>query len=83
MNKLFVFATLLFGMIASVFAQAPSSKGTPEERAKKLGEVWQKKLGLSEEEKAKFVVAKKGQIEKIKALRTAKPVDKAAIETAF
>lgn len=48
----------------------------PEEKAKKLGEMWQKKLTLSDDEKAKFVAAKTTHLSKIQELRKSKPVNK-------
>lgn len=51
-----------------------------EQRATGKGEFWKSKLGLSEEEKTKFVEAKKTQLTKIQQLRQTKPVDKVALK---
>lgn len=82
MKKLFIFASLVIGTVTGALAQSQHSKGTPEERALRAGTAWQKKLGLSDEEKSKFIEAKKVQIAKFKELRKTKPVDKTAVAAA-
>jgi hypothetical protein len=91
MKKVLIFASLVFGMIPVAFAQERQghanheghNHGTsPDEKATKAGEAWQKKLGLSDDEKAQFVAAKKTYMAKISELRKTKPVDKAAVATA-
>lgn len=90
MKKVLIFASLVFGMIPVAFSQEHHghenheghNHGTPDEKATKLGDAWQKKLGLSDDEKAKFVEAKKISSAKIKELRKTKPVDKTAVAAA-
>ena len=82
MKKLFVFASIVIGMVTGAFGQSQNSKGTPEEKAQRAGNVWQKKLGLSEDEKSKFVEAKKTYLIKVQDLRKTKPVDRAAVASA-
>jgi len=52
----------------SGYAQQKHEKLTPVERAKKQGDEWQKRLGLTDDEKAKFVEAKTTQLTKLQAL---------------
>ena len=91
MKKVLIFASLVFGMIPVAFAQdhhghenheGHNHGGTPDEKATKAGEAWQKKLGLSDDEKAKFVTAKKTYMAKVSELRKTKPVDKTAVAAA-
>lgn len=82
MKKLFIFASIVIGTITGAFAQAQHSKGTPEEKSQRAGTAWQKKLSLSDEEKSKFIEAKRAYIIKIQELRKTKPVDKTAVATA-
>lgn len=82
MKKILILASVVIGMVTGAFAQAPHSKGTPEEKAQRAGNAWQKKLSLSDEEKSKFIEAKKAHIAKIQELRKTKPVDKTAVAAA-
>lgn len=67
---------LMFAMVmmsVQVFAQKPArTRGTPAEMAQKQGDEWQKRLGLSDEEKAKFVEAKTAQMTKVQGVERSK-----------
>jgi hypothetical protein len=90
MKKVLIFASLVFGMIPVAFSQdhhghanhEGHNHGSPDEKATKLGDAWQKKLGLSDDEKAKFVEAKKAYMAKVSELKKTKPVDKTAVAAA-
>jgi periplasmic protein CpxP/Spy len=96
MKKLFVFAGMLLAVTTfaqsheghdheghnhgSKGNKEQKAKMTPEEKAQKMADRWQAKLGLSDDEKAKFFEAKKKQMAARQELRKTKPVDKTKIQ---
>jgi hypothetical protein len=64
-----IIAIIIAGcMTLQVNAQPVHKKGVPAEMAKKQGDEWQKKLSLTDNEKAKFVEAKTAQLTKLQGL---------------
>lgn len=96
MKKLFVFAGMLLAATTFAQSheghdheghdhgkkgnKEQKAKMTPEEKVQKMADKWQAKLGLNDEEKSKFIEAKKKQIAARQELRKTKPVDKTKIQ---
>lgn len=70
MKTLKLIIVLIVLGVASIhtFAQSIHANGTPAEIAKKQGEDWQRKLGLTDDEKTKFVEAKTIQLTKLQGI---------------
>ncbi len=74
---------ILAGMITlfislQMNAQAQRQKGTPSEAAKKQGDEWQKKLSLTDDEKAKFIEARTAQLTKLQGMDRRNPENRTA-----
>lgn len=79
-SGLIILMVAMVMMSLQVFAQKPARpRGTPAEMAKKQGDEWQKRLGLSDDEKAKFVEAKMAQLTKIQGMERSKE-NRAAVQ---